>query len=150
MQTTSRANSDMSTDQTALKERREREQAEKAARIGRIRARMRYRAVLNIDFTNPHTKEYQRLIAALMRANWKYLETSALACEGNLANVLVALELISKQCEASGTLSALTLHIQGSTNLEGKPYPQSKSYPNALSQIRNKSHPEPTLLEKNE
>jgi hypothetical protein len=78
-----------------------------------------------------------------MQIGWKYLETSALAFEGDLPNILVAMELVSKQCQAAGTLSALTFHIQGSTNLSGKPYPQTKSYRDALSEIRKKQLPQP-------
>jgi hypothetical protein len=128
-----------------IKERRAKREAEKQAEAERIRASTKYRAVINLDFTNPKKNEYQRLIAALLRIGWKYLETSALAFEGDLSNVLAAMELISKQCQAAGTLSALTFHIQGSTNLNGKPYPQAKSFPNALSEIRRKQLPEPVM-----
>ena len=98
---------------------------------------------MNIDFTSQKESEYQRLIAALKKIGWKYVETSALAYEGDLANVLVAMELIGKQCQAAGTLSALTFHIQGSTNLSGKPYPQAERYRYALGEIRTKQFPEP-------
>jgi hypothetical protein len=126
-----------------IRARNAKKEAAKKARAERIRASMKYCAIVNIDFTNPKQNEYQRLIAALMQIGWQYLETSALAFEGDLPNVLVAMELISKQCQTAGTLSALTFHIQGSTNLDGKPYPQSKSYRYALSEIRRKQLPEP-------
>jgi hypothetical protein len=129
-----------------IRARHAKEKAAKQARADRVRAAMKYRAIVNIDFTNPKQTEYQRLIAALMQIGWKYLETSALAFEGDLPNVLVAMELISKQCQTAGTLSALTFHIQGSTNLGGKPYPQNKSYRDALSEIRRKQLPEPVTV----
>jgi hypothetical protein len=128
-----------------IHQRSERQKAEKKARAERIRAATKYRAIVNIDFTSPRANEYQRLIAALMQLGWKYLETSALSYEGDLPNVLVAMELISKQCQAGGTLSALTFHVQGSTDLRGKPYPQARSFPYALRDIRNKPLPEPRL-----
>ncbi len=135
----------MSIDKQDFLARRESKEAAKKARAEQIRASTKYRAVLNLDFTNPNNKEYQRLIAALMQIGWKYLETSALAFEGDLTNVLVAMELISKQCQSAGTLSAFTLHVQGSTDLDGKPYSQSKSYPNALGEIRGKKRLEPIM-----
>lgn len=135
----------MSSDFTEIRERIKREAAAKKARMDKIRASMKYRAVVNFDFTDPKQNEYQRLITALMQIGWNYLETSALAFEGDLPNVLAAMELISKQCQASGILSALTFHVQGSTNLDGKPYPQSKSYRSALSDIRRKPLPEPLI-----
>jgi hypothetical protein len=128
--------------------RKEKEAAQKAAKKAhaeKIRACMKYRAIINIDFTSPNENEYQRLIAALMQIGWKYLETSALAFEGDLQNVLSAMELISKQCQTAGTLSALTFHVQGSTNLNGKPYIKSKSYPFALDEIRKKPLPQPAM-----
>jgi hypothetical protein len=126
-----------------IRERRAKKEAAKKMRTEWIRASMKYRAIINIDFTNQKENEYQRLIAALMQIGWQYLETSSLAFEGDLPNILVAMELISKQCQTAGTLSALTFHIQGSTNLDGKPYPQSKSYRHALNEIRQKQFPEP-------
>ena len=125
--------------------RSEKKKAAKQACAEQIRASTRYRAIINIDFTNPKQNEYQRLVAALMQIGWKYLETSALSFEGALPNVLVAMELISKQCQTAGTLSALTFHIQGSTNFNGKPYPQAKSFPCGLNEIRRKQLPEPVL-----
>ena len=126
-----------------IRARHEREDAIKRARAERTRASTKYRATINIDFTDPNKNEYQRLVAALMQIGWKYLETSAFSFEGDLPNVLVAMELVSKQCQTAGTLSALTFHIQGSTNLSGKPYPKAKSFRHALSEIRRKQLPEP-------
>ena len=100
---------------------------------------------MNIDFTYPKQNEYQRLIAAMMQVGWKYVETSALSCEGDLPNILVAMELINKQCQAVGTLSALTFHIQGSTDHKGKEYPQAKSYKYALRKIREKRLSDPVV-----
>ena len=136
----------MNNDIVEIIEKRKRKEAARREAAERLRSATKYRAILNTDFTNINQREYQRLIAALMQIGWKYLETSALGFEGELPNVLAAMELVSKQCQAAGTLSALTLHIQGSTNLDGKPYPQAKSYPYALSEIRGKKLPEPILL----
>ena len=126
--------------------RRENENAAKKARAERIRASTKYRAIVNIDFTNQKENEYQRLLSALIQLGWNYLETSALSYEGGLPNVLVAMELISKQCQAAGILSALTFHIQGSTDLNGKEYPQAKSYHYAINDIRKKPLPEPVMV----
>jgi hypothetical protein len=120
------------------KQREAAEKAEKKARAEKIRACMKYRAIINIDFTSQNVNEYQRLIAAFMQIKWKYLETSAFVFEGDLPNIFSAMELISKQCQAAGILSALTFHIQGSTNFDGKPYRKHKNYPYALDEIRNK------------
>lgn len=128
-----------------LGERAAAEAAAKKVRNESNRANTKYRAIVNFDFTNPNQNEYQRLIAALLQIGWKYVETSALVFDGDLPNVLLAMELISKQCESSGTLSALTFHIQGSTSFDGRPYPQSKSYPDALKHIRKKRLPDPIL-----
>lgn len=121
-----------------VKEEFQREAIKKKARADKVKAMTKYRAVVNIDFSYAKQNEYQRLLAAMMQMGWKYLETSALSFEGDLPNILVAMELINKHCQSIGTLSALTFHIQGSTNLNGKEYPQSKSFKYALTQLREK------------
>lgn len=100
---------------------------------------MHYRGLINLDFTGQNNAEYQKLISALTQLGWKYLETSALTIEGKHDDVLQALEVLAKQCGAAGTLSALTLHIQGSKDFGGKPY--GAMYPHALAEIRAKSLP---------
>jgi hypothetical protein len=127
--------------QETLRLRREQKAAVEKARTAKIRASTNYCAIVNIDFTRQDKTEYQRLIAALIEIGWKYVETSALAFEGELPNILVGMELITKQCQTAGILSALTFHIQGSTEFKGKPYPQSKSYPQAFNEIRKKPLP---------
>jgi len=103
-----------------------------------------YRATLNIDFTGIVKNEYQKLVAALLATGWRYLETTAFILETEqLARAFVAFELIAKQCAAAGTLSALTIHIQGSEDFGGVAYPAADNHPNAVANIRGKPWPEP-------
>ena len=105
---------------------------------------MKYRAVINIDFTRQNKtakNQYQKLMMALIMSGWHHVETSALIIEGELIEVLQAFELIAKQCRECGELSALTIHIQGSNNFEGKKLKAQKNHPNALNEIRAKLLP---------
>jgi hypothetical protein len=102
---------------------------------------MNYRATINIDFTKSDAGEYQKLVAALIQAGWRYLETSAFVLEGDLAAVLQGMELVGKQCSAAGQLSALTYHIQGSKDFAGEKYAAAKNHPNALAEIKAKAFP---------
>ena len=93
-----------------------------------------------IDRHNHHN-EYQKLLAALLQNGWVYLETSALLIEDELPKVLQALEIVAKQCQAAGQLSALTILIQGSDNFNGVPYLAANNHPYALNDIRQKPFP---------
>ena len=117
------------------REEKAEKEARKRARAERNRASMKYRATVNIDVTDQRAREYQRLIAALMQAGWKYIETSALAFEGDLPNVFTAMKLISRQGRKLGNVSAITFHAQGSTDFNGKEYPAAKNHPHALRDI---------------
>src|SRR2546427_10714331 len=98
--------------QQIIREGKARDREEEKARSARARAAMKYRGLINIDFTSPNQNGYQKLIAALIQTGWVYLETSALHCEGDLSVILRSLEIVAKQCHDAGVLSALTLHIQ--------------------------------------
>lgn len=100
-----------------------------------------YRASINIDFTSPNTAEYQKLIKALIALKWVYVETSALCIQGKLEDVLKSLEIIGKQCRDSGVLSALTLHVQGTRDFNGKPYKSVITPQDALQEIKRKPLP---------
>jgi hypothetical protein len=76
---------------------------------------MRYRGTLNVDFTNSDGNQYNRLKAALVAADWLHVETSAYVIENpNLALIWRGIEIVAKQAAATGQLSALTFHVQGS------------------------------------
>src|SRR5688572_14175077 len=119
-----------------FRKKRKKRDAEKA------RTSMKYRGLINIDFSYPNENEYQKLLAALIQTGWVYLETSALHfIEGDLPTVLQALDLIGRQCQDAGILSALTIHIQGSMDFRGTPYSGAKNHPSALSYVRSKPFP---------
>ena len=104
---------------------------------------MNYRAVLTIDFTNQQTNQYQKLVAALLQNDWKYLETSALAIETtDLRRIWAAFDLIPRQAADAGLLSALSIHVQGSDNFtSGIPYVAAGNHPHATSDIKAKQFP---------
>src|SRR5437867_174758 len=106
---------------------------------------MKYRAILTIDFTNQNPAEYQRLIAALLQNGWLYLETSALAIEtDDLAAIWAAFALIPRQANDAGSLSALTIQIQGSEDFKtGKGYAAAKNFNSATPEIMQKKFPQP-------
>jgi hypothetical protein len=105
-------------------------------------AELNYRAALNLDYTAQQSNEYQKLIAALRQAGWTYVETSALVVEtDDLAVIWRGIELVAKQSASAGTLSALTLHVQGSNNFGGVPYNGAANHPNALQDIQQKPYP---------
>ena len=86
----------------------------------------KYRASLNIDFTKQKPNGYQKLIAALIKSGWRYVETSALILDtDDLGAIWGGLELVVKQCEHAGELSALTFHVQGSSDFGGISYRSS-------------------------
>ncbi len=102
-----------------------------------------YRALLNVDFTDLKSSQYQKLVAALIQAGWIYIETSAFIVETqDLALVWRGVELVAKQAAAAGQLSALTYHIQSADSFaQGLAYPAAANYPNALTQIQAKPFP---------
>ena len=103
---------------------------------------MRYRATVRVDFDNQQSNDYQKLIAAFKQVGWSYVQTSSLAIETeDLNRVLIALELLGKQVRSAGTLTALSIDVQGSKNFSGIPYAALKNHPNALSDIRGKPFP---------
>ena len=105
---------------------------------------MFYRAVINLDFGDKDTNEYQKLIAALMATDWKYVETSALWIEtDNLGKIWRGAELIARQCGYAGELTALTLHIQGTEFPDGKDYSAANNHKNAVNDILARPMPKP-------
>lgn len=104
----------------------------------------KYRASINIDFTSPDAREYQRLIAALIKAGWVYVETSALILEtDDLGLAWRGIELIVKQCEAAGELSALTFHVQGAASFGGKEYKAALNFADPVRDILDLPWPIP-------
>ncbi len=114
--------------------------AERGRRAKR-QSSMMYRGLINIDYTDQDRQEYKRLFSALTQLGWLHLETSAFCIEAKIDTVLAAFEIVARQCRDAGVLSALTLHIQGSPNLQGTPYSAAKRYPKALAEIRQKPLP---------
>ena len=106
---------------------------------------MKYRAIVNLDFTNQVTNEYTRLKLALVHSKWLFVETSAFIIEtDNLAEVWRGIELVAKQCAAAGDLSALTFHIQGADGFATSLNITTDLSPaNALRDILAKEFPTP-------
>lgn len=103
---------------------------------------MLYRAILTIDFTDQNTNNYQKLVTALIQSDWKYMETSALYIEtDDLSKIWAAFALVPRQAKDAGTLSALSLNIQGSENFTGVAYAASNNHPNAKHDIMAKPFP---------
>lgn len=101
---------------------------------------MTYRAVLNLDYSKTEPNSYQKLLTALIQLGWEYRETSALTLDtSDLNTIWVSLEVIAKQSEAAGTLSAMTMQVQ----LLGpsKPYKAAKKHTKALAQIQARPFP---------
>jgi hypothetical protein len=105
--------------------------------------KMKYRATLTIDFTNQNSNDHQKLLAALLQRGWVYQETSALTVDTNeLWRIWAAFDLIPRQAAAAGTLSALTLHVQGAADFSGTTYAGAKNHPNAVTDIQKRPFPE--------
>lgn len=71
-----------------------------------------YRAVINLDFTRTASTGYQRILKALEGAGWDYVETSAMAYEGDLHGILLGLEVLARALGTGGTVSAVTVQVQ--------------------------------------
>lgn len=94
----------------------------------------RYVAVVNLDYTGTNTVGYQRILKALTSVGWEYVETSAMAYDGDLHGVLVALEILAKALPTGGTVSAVTVQIQRIGPARRTPGPEKPA--NALRAIR--------------
>ncbi len=103
----------------------------------------KYRASLTLDYTGGVTNEYQYLISALIQSGWTYVETSSLVLETHDRNdVWRGMQLVMKQDQYLAPLSAITLHVIGSEDLQnGVSYPYSNTHPSALSNVRDKPLP---------
>jgi hypothetical protein len=99
-----------------------------------------YSASLTLDCSTGSTNEYQYLISALIQSGWTYVETSSLVLETeNREEIWQGIQLAMKQDSSLSPLSAVTLHIVGSDDIEqGVDYPYADSHPNALENVRNK------------
>src|SRR4051812_5798244 len=71
-----------------------------------------YRAVINLDYTGQDANAYTRILKALEAAGWVYVETSAMAFDGDLDGIRIALEILAKTLATPGLLSALTVQVQ--------------------------------------
>ena len=102
-----------------------------------------YRASLTLDYSTGSTNEYQYLISALIQSGWTYVETSSLVLETEKREeIWQGIQLVMKQDASLSPLSAVTLHIVGSDDIEkGVAYPYAKSHPKALENVRNKPLP---------
>jgi hypothetical protein len=102
-----------------------------------------YRASIILDYTGS-SNEYQYLISALKQLGWTYVETSSLTITTpNRNDIWAGVALVMKQdASIPGPLSALTLHVIGSDDIQnGIPYPYSDTHPAALDAVRNKPYP---------
>ena len=106
---------------------------------------MKYRAILNFDYTNVTPNQFSRLKLALVKADWLHVETSAFMIEtDNLGKIWQGIELVAKQSSSVGELSALTFHIQGSDDFsKSVPIVSKLNSVNAFDSIKAK--PFPTL-----
>jgi hypothetical protein len=106
---------------------------------------MKYRGIINIDFTEPDSNEYTRLNLALRQSDWLHVETSAFVIEtDNLAKVWRGVELVSKQAASIGQLSAFTFHIHGSDDFTtSKKSNSTLNQENALVEVLKKTLPQP-------
>lgn len=71
-----------------------------------------YAGVINLDYTKTKSNAYTRILKALDKAGWEYVETSAMAYEGDIDGILEALEILARSASTGGTLSALTVQAQ--------------------------------------
>lgn len=103
----------------------------------------RYRASLTLDYTGGVTNEYQYLVSALIQSGWTYVETSSLVLETDDRNeIWHGMQLVMKQDPHLAPLSALTLHVIASEDLDnGIPYPYSDAHPGALNNVKGKPLP---------
>ena len=103
----------------------------------------KYRASLTLDYTGANTNAYEYLVSALIQSGWTYIETSSLVLETEDRNdIWHGLQLVMKQDPNLSPLSALTLHIVASEELDnGIPYPYSKDHSNALANVSKKPLP---------
>lgn len=103
----------------------------------------KYRASLTLDYTGGITNAYQYLISALIQSGWTYVETSSLVLETEDRNeIWHGMQLVMKQDPHLSPLSAITLHIIGSEDLDaGIQYPYADTHPNALQNVSNKPLP---------
>jgi hypothetical protein len=102
-----------------------------------------YRASLTLDYSTGCSNEYRYLISALIQPGWTYVETSSLVLETeNREEIWQGIQLVMKQDSSLSPLSAMTLHIVGSDNIEqGGAYPYADRQPKALENVRNKPLP---------
>ncbi len=103
----------------------------------------KYRASLTLDYTGGITNEYQYLISALIQSGWTYVETSSLVLETEDRNeIWQGMQLVMKQDPHLSPLSAITLYVIGSEDLDsGVPYPYSDTHPGALTNVSSKPLP---------
>ena len=107
---------------------------------------MDYRAIRNVDFTELNSNEYTRLKLALVETGWVSVETSAFSIETDcLPAIWRGIELVARQAESAGKLSALTFHVQGAIDGFEKSlkYISDTTPKNALAAILSKPMPAP-------
>jgi hypothetical protein len=92
-----------------------------------------YRAVINLDYTRPNNAGYQRILNALDGAGWDYVETSAMAYEGDLDGIRLGLEVLARALPTGGTVSAVTIQIQRIG--AARPTPGAQRPENALDAV---------------
>lgn len=118
-------------------------QQRKAARKAALQSKMTYFAMVTIDYTRQDTNQYAKLVAALLQTGWRKIETTAFIFQGDLPTVLYSFELIAKQVQDAGVLSALNITVQGTIDFNGIKFVAAKNHPYAVKEIRRKPFPQP-------
>lgn len=78
---------------------------------------MRYRGIINFDFTEADPNQHSRLSLALRETGWTHVETSAFVCDtDDIADLWEGFGLVARQADRVGIMSALTFHIQLAEN----------------------------------
>lgn len=95
---------------------------------------MDYVATITLDYTDMNRAEYQKLLVAIEHAGWDYTETSAMIYEGDDIDVVRrGLALLGKAVHLGGTLSALSIQVQGVGAT--RPAPTYRNRPNAYRSL---------------
>jgi hypothetical protein len=105
---------------------------------------MMFRGTINLDYTDADANEHTRLRVALREDGWTQVETSAYVRETtNINDLWRGIALVAKQSAAIGILSAMTFHIQASTDFAvNVPITSTLNPQNALQMVLAKPYPQ--------
>jgi len=102
-----------------------------------------YRAVINIDFNDGESNEFERLKNALIQADWLWVRTSAYIIETqDLAKIWRGIDLVARQATDIGQLSAVTFNVQAAEDFTISQVPKNAVFhAQALSNVLKKPFP---------